>query len=135
MSVPSLELGPPYPLSRKRMCPPPRNQRGGGVQTRLRVGESKSDDWRESLVLCLHCALNPSRVLKPLSVWFPDFFEISRITYKLTFKYSIHEIYCNNKYIYLNLEPLLQTQDQTYKNVLAIIWGCFYMKRPESKPF
>jgi hypothetical protein len=47
---------PPHPLSRKRVCSPFRNQRG--VNTRLRGrewGSPNSDDWRESLVLCLLC--------------------------------------------------------------------------------
>jgi hypothetical protein len=48
-SVPSSELGPPHPLSRKQVysvLPPPAKQRGGG-HTRLRVrgwGSPTSDD-------------------------------------------------------------------------------------------
>jgi hypothetical protein len=55
--VPSSELGLPQPLSRKRVCPPPRTKRVGG-HTRLRLrgwGSSNSDDWRKSLALCLLC--------------------------------------------------------------------------------
>jgi hypothetical protein len=43
--------------------PSPRNQRGGGVHTRLRVrgwGSPNSDDWRESLVLCPLCGVYSS---------------------------------------------------------------------------
>ncbi len=53
----------PQPLSRKRVCPPPPNQRVGG-QTSLRVGggggwgSPNSDDWRKSLALCLLCGLS-----------------------------------------------------------------------------
>ncbi len=48
----------PQPLSRKRVCPPPPDQRVGG-HPRLRLrgwGSSNSDDWRKSLALCLLCA-------------------------------------------------------------------------------
>ncbi len=60
---PLVGIGPPHPLSRKRLrSPPPPNQRGGGgVHTCLRPrgwGSPSSDDWRERLVLCLLCALS-----------------------------------------------------------------------------
>ncbi len=58
MYVPSLEFGLPHPLSRKRVCTSPRNQRGG-AHTRKRVrgwGSPNSNDWRKSLALCLLCA-------------------------------------------------------------------------------
>ncbi len=65
MYVPSssLELGLSHPLSRHRVCPYPRNQRGGG-HTRLRVrvwGSPNSDDWRKSLALCLFCGYDIQR--------------------------------------------------------------------------
>ncbi len=59
MSVPSLELGPPpLPLPLASVSPTPTKEEG--VHTRLRVrgwGSPNSDDWRESLVLCLLCRL------------------------------------------------------------------------------
>ncbi len=61
MYVPSSELGLPQPLSRKRVCPSPRNQRVGGAHSPASkgVGESRnSDDWRKSLALCLLCGYN-----------------------------------------------------------------------------
>ncbi len=53
----------PHPLSPQRVSSPPPNQRGGGGGThspacdgaRPRRGSPNSDDWRESLVLCLLC--------------------------------------------------------------------------------
>ncbi len=53
----SSELGLPHPLSCKRVWspPPPPNQRGGGTLACV-WGSPKSDDWRKSLALCLHCA-------------------------------------------------------------------------------
>ncbi len=58
MSVPSSESGPPTPLSRKQVCPPPPGTKRGG-HTRLYAGEvmvrgPNSDDWRKSLVLCMY---------------------------------------------------------------------------------
>ncbi len=56
----------PQPLSRKRVCPPPRSK-GWGGHTRLRLrgwGSSNSDDWRKSLALCLLCGLASRRVGK-----------------------------------------------------------------------
>ncbi len=41
VDVPSSELGLSHPLSRQRVRPSPRNQRGGGAHTRLRVRESR----------------------------------------------------------------------------------------------
>jgi hypothetical protein len=51
--VPSLELGLPHPFSRKRVCPPPPDQRvgPGGGHTRLRLkgwGSPNSNDWRNA---------------------------------------------------------------------------------------
>jgi hypothetical protein len=56
--VPSSELGLSHPLSRQRVGPSPRYQRGGG-HTRLRVrgwGSPNSEDLRTSLALFLFCA-------------------------------------------------------------------------------
>ncbi len=48
MSVPSSELGPPHPLSRK--------QRGRGTHPAGEGwGSPSSDDWRKSLAFCLLC--------------------------------------------------------------------------------
>jgi hypothetical protein len=61
VSVPSLELRTPHPLSRRRVCFPPEPK--GRVHTCLRVrgwGSPNSDDWRESFVLCLLCAISQS---------------------------------------------------------------------------
>jgi hypothetical protein len=58
--VPSSELGLPHLLSRKRVCPSPRNQKVGEGHTRLQVrgwGSPNSDDWRKSLAFCLLCAV------------------------------------------------------------------------------
>ncbi len=70
MSVPSSELAMPTPspslqrlcAHREGPCPLPRGTKGEGQQprrnTRLRVGGgggANSDDWRESLALCLLC--------------------------------------------------------------------------------
>ncbi len=56
MYVPSSELGLPQPLSRKRVCPPPADQRGGGAHWPAGegVGEFNSNDWRKSsaYILC-----------------------------------------------------------------------------------
>ncbi len=52
MSVPSSELAPP-PLSR-RQCVPPLDPKGGNTRMRIRgLGGANSDDWRESLALCI----------------------------------------------------------------------------------
>ncbi len=54
---PFVRIGSPHPFYRKRLClPPPRNQKGVGRQHLLAgegAGGANSDDWRESLVLCL----------------------------------------------------------------------------------
>jgi hypothetical protein len=62
VSVPSLELGPSQPpctTSPPSECTlPPGTKGGGGLHTRLRVrgwASPNSDDWKESLVLCLLC--------------------------------------------------------------------------------
>ncbi len=57
---PLIGIGTPQPLSCKRVCPPSQEPKGGGVHTRLRVrgwGSPNSDGRRESLVLCLLCAV------------------------------------------------------------------------------
>jgi hypothetical protein len=64
--VPSSALGLSQPISRQRVCPPPRTG-GGGGHTGLRVrcwGSPNFDDWRKSLALCLLCG--PSLTLLPL---------------------------------------------------------------------
>jgi hypothetical protein len=68
--VPSSELGLSHPLSRQRVCPFPRYQRRGGGHTRLRVRgwvSPKSDDWRNSLILCLLCGSEHS---SPMPIFF-----------------------------------------------------------------
>ncbi len=56
MSVPSSELGQPTPSPASECVPPGIKE---GCNTRLREGEGvggpNSDDWRESLALCLLC--------------------------------------------------------------------------------
>jgi hypothetical protein len=57
VSVPSSELGPTL-LPLKRVCLPPLDPKGGRSNTPLRargVGEPNSDDWKESLTLCILC--------------------------------------------------------------------------------
>ncbi len=55
---PLVEIGTPPPLSRKRVCHPPPEPKGGGG-THAPAGEGmggpNSDDWRKSLALCLVC--------------------------------------------------------------------------------
>ncbi len=62
---PRLNWDPPTPLPQANVLPP--GTKGGRVHTRLRVrgwGSPNSDDWRESLVLCLLCAwVSPLRFL------------------------------------------------------------------------
>ncbi len=57
---PLVRTGSPRLLSRKRVCPPPGNSKGGG--THCPAGEGgggpRSDDWRKSLALCLLCDWN-----------------------------------------------------------------------------
>ncbi len=58
----SSEFGLSHHLSRKRVCPSPRYQRGGG-HTRLRArgwGSPHSDDWRKSVAIRLLCDSVPS---------------------------------------------------------------------------
>ncbi len=59
MSVPSSELGPPHIL-RKRVCPPPPLDAHWWEEQHTRAGEGvggpNSDDWKESLALCILCA-------------------------------------------------------------------------------
>ncbi len=58
MSVPTSELGPPTPLSRKRVWSLPRIERGGTHSPAGEgVGVPNSGDWRKSPALCLLCAL------------------------------------------------------------------------------
>jgi hypothetical protein len=57
--VPSSELGLSHPLSRQRVYPSPRNQRGG----------EGTDDWRKSLALCLLCGRQPPRIWEKTEVW------------------------------------------------------------------
>jgi hypothetical protein len=55
---PLVGIGTPPPLPLASVSPTPTKEEG--VHTRLRVrgwGSSNSDDWRESLVLCLLCRL------------------------------------------------------------------------------
>ncbi len=60
---PLVRIGTPHPLSRKRMCPPPLNQRGGTC-TRL-LGKGYGSQLG-SLALCLLCASMESSSLKKL---------------------------------------------------------------------
>ncbi len=56
--VPSSELWLSHPLSSQRVCPSPRNQRGGTLAYGWGIwGSPNSDDWRKSLALCLLCGL------------------------------------------------------------------------------
>ncbi len=66
----SSELGPPNPLSRKRVYPFPRNFRkqraGGGRHTRLDLmgwGSPNSNDWRKSLAFCLLCGSDHGTII------------------------------------------------------------------------
>jgi hypothetical protein len=67
--VPSSELELSHPLSRLRVCPSLRNQRGGGRggHTRVRVrirGSPNYNDRRKNLALCLLC-VGPHQSEKP----------------------------------------------------------------------
>jgi hypothetical protein len=55
VSVPSSEVGPPYPLPRKRVRFPPWIQRRGRATLACGegVGIPNADDWTESLALCI----------------------------------------------------------------------------------
>jgi hypothetical protein len=73
VNVPSSELGPSHlPLSRKRVCPPSRNQRGrdtlacgwGGWG-----GGPSSDDWIKSLELCLLCGHGRSALFTSIKTY------------------------------------------------------------------
>ncbi len=58
MSVSSSESAPPAP-SPPSECVPPLESKGGGEQHSLAgegAGEHHSDDWRESMALCILCA-------------------------------------------------------------------------------
>ena len=54
---PFVRIGSTCPLSRKRECPPSLGTKGGGATLACGWGGggSHSDDWRESLALCLLC--------------------------------------------------------------------------------
>ncbi len=53
---PLVRIGPPTPLSCKRMSPPP-TKRGGNTRLRVRGwGSQNSEEWRKNLALCLLCA-------------------------------------------------------------------------------
>jgi hypothetical protein len=69
--VPSLDLGPPHPLSPQRVSshPSPPQPKGGGVHVMGRES-TNSDDWRESLVLCLLCARHDNKYKKPIGNYF-----------------------------------------------------------------
>jgi hypothetical protein len=48
----------PPPLSRKRVCPPPLEPKGGQhSHAGEEAGGANSNDWRESLALCILCAV------------------------------------------------------------------------------
>ncbi len=56
---PIVRIGSPHPLTRKRACLP-LGPEGGGEQHSLAakgVGGLNSDDWIESLALCILCAV------------------------------------------------------------------------------
>ncbi len=67
MYVPSSELGLSYPsLSRQRVCPSPRYQRGGHTRLRMRGwGGPNSDDWIKSLALCFSVMQTNRNYIKP----------------------------------------------------------------------
>ncbi len=48
-------MGLPQPLSRKRVCPPPPDQRVWEVTLACGVGSPNYDDWKKTLSLCLLC--------------------------------------------------------------------------------
>jgi hypothetical protein len=55
---PLVGIGPPPPLSRKRVFPSPPEPKGGEAQCSPAGegwGSPNSDDWRKSLALCLLC--------------------------------------------------------------------------------
>jgi hypothetical protein len=52
---PLVRFGSAHLLSRKRVCPPPEPKGGQHSTEGEGVGGSNSEDWRESLALCLLC--------------------------------------------------------------------------------
>ncbi len=71
LSVLSSELGPIYPISRKRVYLP-QDQRGGDTLVYgWEGGGPKSDDWRKRLALCTLWSISPRWMCKKwcLSVW------------------------------------------------------------------
>ncbi len=64
--VPSLELGPPHPLSPySEWDPPPGTKEGGHIRLRERgFGSPNSDDWRKCLALCLLSNTKPAKMNK-----------------------------------------------------------------------
>jgi hypothetical protein len=66
VSVPSSELAPPRPLSRKRVLPLPLEPKVWGQHSLRGAGEANSDDRTESLTLCILCDLtiNKEQILK-----------------------------------------------------------------------
>ncbi len=56
---PFVGIGTAHHLSRKRVCPPPPEPKGGGPGgTHSPACEGVGDDWRKKLALCLLCAAN-----------------------------------------------------------------------------
>ncbi len=56
MSVPSSELAPPSPPAASE-CVSPLDPKGAG-KTGEGVGEPNSDDWIESMALCMRCGIS-----------------------------------------------------------------------------
>ncbi len=66
VSVPSFELGPPTPSTASECVPPGTKVGGQHWSAGKGMGGPNSDDWRESLALCVLCA--SPRILFPFSI-------------------------------------------------------------------
>ncbi len=89
--VPSSELGLSHPLSRQRVCPYPRYQRGGG-HTRLRVrgwGSPNSDERTYTVVLFIFMYFVDISILRHGGIWKAAYEAVVNKVHKKIQNYSI----------------------------------------------